>query len=570
MKRLNKTAGALALMAPLTAAAQTADKPNIIFFLVDDYGWSETSLPFGNDTCANNRKFHTPNMERLASMGTMFTNAYACPVSTPTRTSLMTGMNAAKMKITNFCSLFKDRPSDAIGGAPGTTNPNESDIFANAEWNHNAFCPVQFKDDKDIYGLNHTVYANPMVEYLRDAGYYTIHIGKAHWSPAGGPGANPLNMGFMVQVAGSGNGHPKSYQPEDYFGNIPGKGDFSSIQNMAQYYDSKIHLNEALTLEALKALETPIKRHEPFYLYLSHYAVHTPIQRDNRFIQKYLDAGLDENAARYASMVESMDKSLGDVLDFMQRKGIADNTILVFYSDNGGHCLAHDKGGEPHTQNLPLREGKGSCYEGGIRVPMMIYWPGKVAAGTRINTPVINEDFFPSILEMAGVNDYKTVQQLDGKSFVRLAQRGSQLAAEAKKAGKIKTMADANAFMVPESETGISPERELIFHYPHQYRVEDQDDIDFLSAIRKGDWKLVYRMHTGDLELYNLREDIGEHNNVAAANPKITASLAKSLGSRLREWNASMPTVRATGKPVAMPDEVPLPKASKKKKSNRK
>lgn len=552
-------------MAPWVAMADTTDKPNIIFFLVDDYGWSETSLPFGSDTCANNRKFHTPNMERLASMGTMLTNAYACPVSTPTRTSLMTGMNAANLGITNFCSLFKDRPSDAIGGAPGTTNPNESDIFANAEWNHNALCPVQFQGDTDIYGLNHTTYATPMVELLRDAGYYTIHVGKAHWAPAGTPGANPLNMGFMVQIAGSGNGHPKSYQPEDYFGNIPGEGDFSSVQNMAQYYDSKIHLNEALTLEAMKALETPIKRHEPFYLYMSHYSVHTPIQRDNRFIQKYLDAGLDENAARYASMVESMDKSLGDILDYMERKGIADNTILIFYSDNGGHCLAHDKGGEPHTQNLPLREGKGSCYEGGIRVPMMVYWPGKVAPDTRINTPVINEDFFPSILEMAGITDYNIHQNIDGQSFVKLVQRGSQLASEAKKAGKIKTMADANAFTVPASETGIDPERELVFHYPHQYRVEDQDDIDFLSALRRGDWKLVYRMHTGDLELYNLRDDIGEHNNVAAANPKLTADMAKSLSDKLRAWHASMPTVRATGLPVAMPDEVPVPAPTKKK-----
>lgn len=546
----------LPAVASFAASTEQAQRPNIIFFLVDDYGWSETSLPFGSDTCANNRKFHTPNMERLAKRGTMFTNAYACSVSTPTRTSLMTGMNAAKMGITNFCSLFKDRPSDAIGGAPGTTNPNESDIFANAEWNHNAFTPVQFKGDSAVYGLNHTVFATPMVELLRDAGYYTIHVGKAHWSPAGTPGSNPLNMGFMVQVAGSGNGHPKSYQPEDYFGNIPGEGDFSSIQNMAQYYDTKIHLNEALTLEALKALETPIKRHEPFYLYMSHYSVHTPIQRDNRYIQKYLDMGLVENEARYASMVESMDKSLGDILDYVDRKGIADNTIIIFYSDNGGHCLAKDKGDIPHTQNLPLREGKGSCYEGGIRVPMMVSWPGQVAPDTRINTPVINEDFFPSILEMANVSPYGIAQTLDGKSFVTLAKKGSQLAAQAKREGKIKTMADANAFKVSYAQTGIDPERELIFHYPHQYRVEDQDDIDFLSAIRKGDWKLVYRMHTGDLELYNLRDDIGEHNNVAKSNKKLVKSLASSLGNKLREWNASMPTVRATGKPVPYPDEL--------------
>ncbi len=555
MKPLKTTA--TALMTALTAAAASAaDKPNIIFFLVDDYGWSETSLPIGEEVYPNNLKFRTPNMERLAQRGTLLTNAYACPVSTPTRASLMTGMNAAHSKITNYCSLFKDRPSDAIGGRPGTTNPNEDDIFANPEWNHNAYCPVSFQNHADSlrYGLNHTQFATPMVELLRDAGYYTIHVGKAHWAPAGHPGSNPYNMGFMVQIAGSGNGHPKSYQPEEYYGNIPGQGDFSSIQNMSQYYDSGVHLCEALTLEALKTLETPIKRDEPFYLYLSHYSVHTPIQRDNRFIQHYLDAGLDENAARYASMVESMDKSLGDVLDYVDQKGIADNTIIIFYSDNGGHCLAHDKGGEPHTQNLPLREGKASCYEGGVRVPMMVAWPGHIAPGTRINTPVINEDFFPSILELGNVSDYTTAQELDGTSWVKLVTDGSNKVAEAMSRGEIKNQKEANNYVLPESLTGISPERELIFHYPHQYRVEDQDDIDFLSAIRRGDWKLVYRMHTGELELYNLKNDLGEQKNVAAQNKKIVKDLAKALSDRLRAWDASMPTVRATGKAVPMPD----------------
>lgn len=555
---MQKTLAILTSVTAATATITAADNPNIIFFLVDDYGWSETSLPIGEKVYPNNLKFKTPNMERLSQRGALLTNAYACPVSTPTRASLMTGMNAAHMKITNFCSLFKDRPSDAIGGQPGTTNPNPGDIFEHPEWNHNAVCPVQFRNasDSTTYGLNHTLYATPMVELLRDAGYYTIHVGKAHWAPAGTPGSNPYNMGFMVQIAGSGNGHPKSYQPEDYYGNLPGQGDFSSIQNMSQYYDSGIHLCEALTLEALKTLETPIKRKEPFYLYMSHYSVHTPIQRDNRFIQKYLDAGLDENAARYASMVESMDKSLGDILDYVDRKGIADNTVIIFYSDNGGHCLANDKGGEPHTQNLPLREGKASCYEGGIRVPMMVAWPGHIAPGTRINTPVINEDFFPSILELGNVDNYTTVQPLDGKSWVKLVTDGSQTVAMAMADGKIKNQHDANSFVVPESVSGISPERELVFHYPHQYRVEDQDDIDFLSAIRRGDWKLVYRMHTGELELYNLKNDIEERNNVASKNPAIVKDLAKSLSDRLRGWNASMPSVRATGKPVPMPDSL--------------
>jgi arylsulfatase A-like enzyme len=363
-------------------------------------------------------------------------------------------------------------------------------------------------------------------------------------------------MGFTVNIAGSGNGHPQSYLPEEHFGNLPKRGTYASVQNMSQYYGSGIHLTEALTLEALKTLEDPIRRKQPFYLYFAHYSNHTPIQRDERFIRKYLDAGMDEQQARYASMVEGMDKSLGDVLDYLEAKGIADDTIILFMSDNGGHCLGQDKGGEPHTQNLPLREGKASVYEGGIRVPLIFRWPGKAAEGTRLNTPVINEDIFPTILEMAGVKHYETVQECDGLSLVKLITAGSKMVAKAQKRGEIATRKEVNAFVVPASVSGIDPERELIFHYPHQYRVEDQDDIDFMSAVRKGDWKLVYRMHTGELELYNLRDDIGERNDLAASHPERVAELAKALGDRLRAWKAPMPTVRTTGKPVPMPDEL--------------
>ena len=241
-----------------------------------------------------------------------------------------------------------------------------------------------------------------------------------------------------------------------------------------------------MTREALKTLEHPIRQKLPFYLYFSHYSNHTPIQRDKRYIQPYLDAGMDEGQARYASMVEGMDKSLGDVLDFLETKGVADNTIIIFYSDNGGHSVGNEKGGEPHTQNLPLREGKGSVYEGGIRVPMLFCWPGKVSAGTRINTPVSAEDVFPTILEMAGVKKYETVQERDGQSLVKLIQKGSRYVAKAQKSGKITNQREANAIVIPEAISGIDPERGIIFHFPHQLRFEDQDDIDFMSALRKG------------------------------------------------------------------------------------
>lgn len=170
---------------------------------MDDFGWTETSLAFGEEAYPNNMRFHTPNMERLAKMGVMMTNAYACSVSTPTRTCLMTGMNSAHMGITSFISLYKDTVPDAIGGHPGATNENLDDIFAHPEWNHNALCPVSLKDESEIYGLNHTFYATPLPELLRNAGYHTMHVGKAHWGPAGTPGSNPYNMGFVVNIAGS-------------------------------------------------------------------------------------------------------------------------------------------------------------------------------------------------------------------------------------------------------------------------------------------------------------------------------------------------------------------------------
>lgn len=553
-----RTAIIAPLLATASAFAQNKDRPNIIFFIVDDFGWTETSLPFGDEVYPRNRQFHTPNMERLAKQGTMLTNAYACSLSTATRTSLLTGMNSAHSHITSFSSLYKDIVPDAIGGHPGAVNPNLDDIFAHPKWNYNALCPAQFDNDEDraTYGLNNTTYATPLPQLLRDSGYHTIHVGKAHWAPAGTPGSNPYNMGFVVNIAGAQNGHPKSFLPEDNFGNLPGQGDYGSVQNMSQYYGSTVHLTDAITREALKALDHPIKQHIPFFLYFAHYTNHTPIQRDNRFFQKYLDEGLDEGEARYASMVEGMDVSLGQVLDYIEEKGIADNTVIVFYSDNGGHSVGGEKGGILHTQNLPLREGKGSVYEGGIRVPMMVAWPGKVAEDTRINTPVVVEDFFPTFCELADIENPETVQTRDGQSIVRLVTEGSKYVAEAKKAGKIKNQFEANRFAVPESVSGIKDNRSLVFHYPHQLRFEDQDDIDFMSAVRQGDWKLVYRMHTADLELYNLRDDIEERNNLASRYPERVKKMSKDLGNLLRGWNASMPTVRATGEAVPMPDKL--------------
>lgn len=553
MKPISKSLVGLTMLAPLTACdCDKPERPNIIFFLVDDYGWLDSSVAYGEEVYPNNLRIHTPNMQRLSEMGVIMTNAYACPLSTPTRTSLMTGMHAAHEKINMFTAPEIDTPTDFTGGTRGFFSAASArevdDIFARPEWNYNGISPEP--------GIEHTQYATPMVQQLKDAGYYTIHVGKAHWASMGTPGVSPYNMGFIVNVAGNMAGMPRSYYAEENFGNQPDKWTYSAINDLEEYYGSELNLTQALTDKALKAMEYPIRKKEPFYLYMAHYGVHTPIHEEPQFYQKYLDAGLEERTAMYASMVESVDESLGQILDFLEEKGIADNTIIIFYSDNGGHSLNTAKNSVAHTFNAPLREGKGSVYEGGVRVPLMFYWPGRTAAGVRVNTPVMPEDFYPTILEMAGVKEYETVQELDGQSMVKLITDGSQLAAEAMRRGEIADQKAANAFVIPASVSGIDPERAVISHMPHQWRIEDQEDVDFLSAVRKGDWKLVYRMHDAKLELYNLKNDLSERNDVAAEHPEIVRQLAAELGGRLRTWEAPMPVVRATGETVPMPDEL--------------
>ena len=540
----------LSLLAPAVAFA--AERPNIVFFIVDDMGWVDSSVAYGEEVYPNNLRYNTPNMERLAAQGVMLTNAYACPVSTPTRTSLLTGVNAAHSRITNWTSTTKDTPSDATGGAVAMTqsgmNEDLSGRFVRPEWNINGMSPVE--------GVESTLYATPLPKLLREQGYYTIHVGKAHWASAGTPGASPYNMGYNVNVSGNVAGMPRSYQSEDNYGNTPELWNMLAVQNMAEYYGTGLHLTEALTREALKTLDYPVANGLPFYLYFAHYATHTPIQRDPRFIQKYLDAGMDEGQARYASMVEGVDKSLGDLIDYLEQKGVAEDTIIIFMTDNGGNAENKAKGGVRFMHNLPLRNGKGSVYEGGIRVPLMVKWSGKVAPATRVNTPVICEDLFPTILQMAGIKSYEVVQDVDGKSLVNLVTKGSKLAAKAAKKGVITDQKSANAFVVPEEVSGIDPERELIFHYPHQWKPYDLEDIDFLSAVRVGDWKLVYRMRTAKVELYNLKEDIGEQRDVAAQYPEKVKELAVKLSAKLREWNSPMPSYRATGETVPLPDKL--------------
>jgi arylsulfatase A-like enzyme len=494
--------------AQLTAPRPVKPPPNIIVFLVDDMGWEDTSVPFWNQLTALNKRYHTPNMERLASEGMKFTNAYATPVCTPSRISMITGMNAAHHGVTNWTSPRKDVPADAPDNELGA-----------APWKINGLSPVP--------GIANTVYATPLPALLKAAGYYTIHAGKAHWGAMGTPGANPYNMGFLVNIAGHAAGHPQSYLSEENYGNMPGKATAQAVPDLEEYYGSGTFLTAALTREALKALEEPIHRHQPFYLYLAHYAVHVPLQADKNYYQRYLTMGLDTAEAQYASMIEGIDKSLGEVMDYLHTKKIDGNTIIMFMSDNGGLSLAPPRGGLPHTQNLPLRAGKGSVYEGGIREPMLVKWPGVTQAGSVTDQPIIIEDYFPAILEMAGIKLYDAVQTVDGKSFVSLLKQPAR----------------------------IDSTRSFVWHYPNKWIPDDVPGFNYKSALRQGRWKLVYDQRSRTAELYDLQTDIGEQKDLAKQEPQRVKALLAVLSEQLQQWQAPMPVIKATGKPLSWPGE---------------
>ncbi|NNE75872.1 MAG: sulfatase, partial [Pricia sp.] len=418
--------------------------PNIVLFLVDDMGWQDTSVPFWTDRTPFNDRYHTPNMERLAKEGMKFTQAYATPVCSPTRVSLMTGMNAARHRVTNW-TLQKDSKK---------AMEKNHDSLEFPMWNVNGLSPIA--------GDSFAVHAMPLAQALHDIGYYTIHAGKAHLGAIDTPGANPLNLGFDINIAGHAAGAPESYLGTDNFGNAKeGKEDWA-VPGLGKYHGKDIFLTEAITLEALEAIDTAITTQRPFFLYMAHYAVHTPIMGDKRFLQKYLERGLDSTEAKYASMIEGLDKSLGDIMDYLEEKNIVDNTVVLFMSDNGG-LSAHARGGEPHTHNRPLSSGKGSMHEGGIREPMLVKWPGKIEPGTVSKYQLIIEDFYPTILEMAGVDSLRTVQKIDGESFMP-------------------------ALTGEKEYSGVRP---LYWHFPNEWG-PDGPGIGAASTVRKGDWKFIY------------------------------------------------------------------------------
>lgn len=496
----------------LSSVAQTQERPNIIFFLVDDMGWQETSVPFYRERTPLNDRYRTPNMERLAQRGVKFMEAYSCPVSSPSRCSLLSGMNAARHQVTNW-----------IEGGNQNTNAGGGDITLPA-WNWNGVQPESATSIRNCQRIT----ALPQV--LKDNGYYTIHCGKANFGATGTPGANPTAYGFDVNIAGSSYGSPGSYLAADNYGSSA-----NHVYGLDEYAAQGIFLTEALTLEAKKQLDQRPKD-KPFYLYFSHYAIHTPYNPDTRFTANYMEGSqgkydellgtrLNTSEINHAALIEGMDKSLGDVMDYLDDNGLTDNTIILFMSDNGGQGISPRQGILNRLQNYPARGGKGSAYEGGVHEPMIVSWPGVTTTAAETSCPVMIEDFYPTILEMAGVENYTTVQTIDGRSF-------------------------ADAVRNPAKE---DHERAIIWHYPNRWG-ESQDKAEGYgswSAILKDGYHLIYFWENQERRLYNIKEDIGEQKNLAASQPKLVEALASELTESLKAYGAGRPT--RSGAPVPWP-----------------
>ena len=299
------------------------NRPNIILFLVDDMGWQDTSLPFWTQRTMYNERYDTPNMEKLAQQGMMFTQAYASSISSPTRCSLMTGCNASRHRVTNW-TLRKNTKTDAV-----------SNTLEVPDWNYNGIAQAHL--------TTNTFIATSFVQLLKDNGYHTIHCGKAHWGAIDTPGESPYHFGFETNIAGHAAGGPATYLSERNYGydEAGNSTSLSSFPGLEKYWGTGTLMTEALTQEALKALDKAKKYNQPSYLYMSHYAIHVPIDKDVRFYDKYKKKGLSDKEAAYASLIEGMDKSLGDIMDWLEKNGEADNTIVFFKNDNRGYATGN-------------------------------------------------------------------------------------------------------------------------------------------------------------------------------------------------------------------------------------
>lgn len=490
-------------------------RPNILFILADDMGWQDTSVPFWTERTKWNERYRTPALERLAGEGMKFTQAYACAVCSPTRVSFLTGQNEARHGVTQWTYLSGDTPSSDL----------EHSALSPAAWNWNGLQPPDS-------GLKHCIAAQTLPTSLRQAGYHTMHFGKGHFGAAQTPGADPSVFGFDVRIGGREAGGCGSYWGTKNFGALANPNGPWRAWDLDDYFGQDIHLTEALTREAKQAIRDSVESQQPFFCYFAHYAPHTPIEPDERFAPPYRDAGLDQTEAAYASLIEGMDKSVGDLLDLLDELHVADNTVVVFTSDNGGLSHGRRSMSPPHTHNAPLSSGKGSHHEGGIRVPLLVRWPGVTEPASTCRTPVIIYDWFPTLLNIAGED---VPADIDGVNLAPLMTS--------------TTPGDLATF-----------NRSLVWHFPNFWGPLGGPPVEGpgmgpSSTIRRGDWKLIYYHSDQRVELFNLARDIGETNNLAAAEPQRVRSLAIELSNVLETDRSPMPVVAASGQPVPLPKE---------------
>lgn len=474
MKRLLATALvafsiALTVAAGYSSAAQAA-KPNIVIILADDLGWADLGC-YGADL------HETPHLDRLAREGARFTAAYAMSVCSPSRATLMTGKHAARLRITVWSE----------GSLEGPKNRK----LLQAESRHD---------------LPHT--ETTLAKHLHDAGYVTALVGKWHLGDAR---HYPETHGFDVNIGGTLWGAPQTffwpYRGSGRFG-----AEFRYVPHL-EFGQPGEYLTDRLTDEALSVIDRAGDR--PFFLYLAHHAVHTPIEAKQADVQHFeagKRAGLKHQNATYAAMLKSLDDSVGRVLDHLKTRGIDQNTLVIFASDNGGYVgLANNDGRRaPVTNNAPLRSGKGSLYEGGIRVPLLVRWPEVTPSGAAYSQPVMLTDLFATCLHAAGLPPVPEAG--DGVDLMPLLNDP---------AAKV----DRDA---------------LFFHYPHYYHTTTP-----VGAVRARDWKLLEYFEDDRIELYNLERDLSEQHDLANEMPE----KARDLRQRLHAWRQSVDAAMPTENP---------------------
>jgi len=444
-------------------SAKPSGRPNIVLIMVDDLGWMDLA-------CQGNKRIDTPHVDRLARQGMRFTGAYAAaPVCSPTRAAVMTGQWPARLGLTNH---IPDRPQFARQDAP-----------------------LVSARTLDHLPPEHVTIA----ERLQEAGYRTAFLGKWHLAGRGGRQGlgdekfYPQRQGFDLNIGGCALGGPPTYF--DPYG----------IHNLTNRRPGE-YLTDRLTDEAIAFIRE--NRGRPFFLNLWNYTVHWPMEAKRQLLEKYAGRkGPGVRDTRYAAMIECLDIALGRLFAELDALKLAENTLVVFTSDNGGFSGVAD--------NRPLREGKGYLYEGGIRVPLIVRWPGVVQPGGTCHAPVVSTDFYPTLLEAAGLKR-DAAQPADGESLLPLL----------KQSGGLKR-------------------RAIYFHYPN-YAWHGANRLG--SAVREGDWKLIENFDDGSVELYNLARDLSEKNDLAEQMPDRANDLKRKLRAWRQETGARIPQ-RATSLP---------------------